>query len=61
MQSVHIIDGRVKHALLLEILTDAGVGTVIPRQLSAAHKALLVVSAAARLARIAAQGLLDRS
>lgn len=27
--SVHIIDGRVKHALLLEILTDAGVGTMI--------------------------------
>jgi len=24
----HIIDGRVQHALLLEILTDAGVGTV---------------------------------
>lgn len=29
VQSVHIIDGRVKHALLLEILTDAGVGTMI--------------------------------
>ncbi|WP_018152607.1 acetylglutamate kinase [Leeia oryzae] len=27
--SVHIIDGRVKHALLLEILTDVGVGTMI--------------------------------
>lgn len=27
--SVHIIDGRVPHALLLEILTDAGVGTMI--------------------------------
>ncbi|OWY37961.1 acetylglutamate kinase [Xenophilus sp. AP218F] len=27
--SVHIIDGRVKHALLLEILTAAGVGTMI--------------------------------
>jgi acetylglutamate kinase len=26
---VHIIDGRVEHALLLEILTDAGVGTMI--------------------------------
>jgi len=27
--SVHIIDGRVEHALLLEILTDQGVGTLI--------------------------------
>ena len=26
---VHIIDGRVEHALLLEILTDHGVGTMI--------------------------------
>ena len=25
----HIIDGRVKHAVLLEILTDEGVGTLI--------------------------------
>ncbi len=29
VESVHIIDGRVKHALLLEVLTDAGVGTMI--------------------------------
>jgi len=29
VRSVHIIDGRVEHALLLEILTEAGVGTVI--------------------------------
>ena len=29
VKSVHIIDGRVEHALLLEILTDAGVGTLI--------------------------------
>ncbi len=27
--SVHIIDGRVEHAVLLEVFTDAGVGTVI--------------------------------
>jgi acetylglutamate kinase len=27
--SAHIIDGRVPHALLLEIFTDAGVGTLI--------------------------------
>jgi acetylglutamate kinase len=29
VNSVHIIDGRVEHALLLEILTDRGVGTLI--------------------------------
>ena len=28
-KSCHIIDGRVPHALLLEVLTDEGVGTVI--------------------------------
>lgn len=29
VKSCHIIDGRVEHALLLEILTDQGVGTLI--------------------------------
>jgi acetylglutamate kinase len=29
VKSVHIIDGRVEHCLLLEILTDQGVGTLI--------------------------------
>src|SRR5881396_1473594 len=29
VKSVHVIDGRVEHALLLEILTDEGVGTLI--------------------------------
>ena len=29
VKSVHIIDGRVAHALLLEVLTDQGVGTLI--------------------------------
>jgi acetylglutamate kinase len=29
VRSSHIIDGRVEHALLLEIFTDAGVGTLI--------------------------------
>ena len=29
VKSVHIIDGRVEHALLLEILTSRGVGTMI--------------------------------
>ncbi|HLQ24410.1 MAG TPA: acetylglutamate kinase [Acidiferrobacterales bacterium] len=29
VKSAHIIDGRVEHAVLLEVLTDAGVGTLI--------------------------------
>lgn len=29
VRSAHIIDGRVQHAVLLEILTDEGVGTLI--------------------------------
>jgi acetylglutamate kinase len=32
VESVHIIDGRVEHAVLLEIFTNAGVGTLIRRQ-----------------------------
>ncbi|MGV6807882.1 MAG: acetylglutamate kinase, partial [bacterium] len=28
-RSAHIIDGRVNHAVLLEVFTDAGVGTLI--------------------------------
>ncbi len=32
VRSCHIIDGRVEHALLLEILTDQGVGTLIRNQ-----------------------------
>ncbi len=31
VQTAHIIDGRVKHALLLEVLTKDGVGTLIKR------------------------------
>ena len=27
----HIIDGRVLHAILLEVFTDSGVGTLITR------------------------------
>lgn len=29
VQTAHIIDGRVEHAVLLEVFTDAGVGTAI--------------------------------
>lgn len=31
VHTIHIIDGRVKHALLLEIFTDEGVGTLIQK------------------------------
>jgi acetylglutamate kinase len=27
--SAHIIDGRVEHALLIELLTDEGIGTMV--------------------------------
>jgi acetylglutamate kinase len=29
VKTAHIIDGRVEHALLLEVLTKEGVGTLI--------------------------------
>jgi len=29
VKSTHIIDGRVSHAVLLEVFTDSGVGTLI--------------------------------
>jgi len=32
VRSAHIIDGRVKHALLLDLFTDEGVGTLIRRK-----------------------------
>jgi acetylglutamate kinase len=32
VNKVHIIDGRIKHSLMLEIFTDTGVGTEIVRQ-----------------------------
>jgi acetylglutamate kinase len=28
-QSAHIIDGREPHSLLLELFTDAGIGTMV--------------------------------
>ena len=30
----HIIDGRVHHSLLIELLTDMGVGTMVRREKS---------------------------
>jgi acetylglutamate kinase len=32
VNSAHIIDGRMAHAVLLEILTDRGIGTLITNQ-----------------------------
>ena len=32
VSSAHIIDGRVEHAVMLEIFTDEGVGTLITNQ-----------------------------
>ncbi|MGD2082741.1 MAG: acetylglutamate kinase [Chromatiales bacterium] len=32
VQSAHIIDGRVEHAVMLELFTDEGVGTLIRRR-----------------------------
>jgi len=29
VSQVHVIDGRIKHALLLELFTDSGVGTAV--------------------------------
>ena len=34
VHAVHIIDGRVPHALLIELLTDYGIGTMIKREAS---------------------------
>ena len=31
VESVHILDGRLKHSLLLEIFTDQGIGTVLKK------------------------------
>lgn len=32
VRTAHIIDGRVPHAILIELLTDAGIGTMIHRE-----------------------------
>jgi acetylglutamate kinase len=34
VEKVHLIDGRVKHSMLLEIFTDAGIGTELLRTLN---------------------------
>jgi acetylglutamate kinase len=30
--TAHIIDGRVPHALLIELLTDEGIGTMVKKE-----------------------------
>lgn len=40
VNSAHIIDGRVEHAVLLEIFTDEGVGTLITKDGSIKKKAV---------------------
>jgi len=32
VKKVHIVDGRIKHSLLLEIFTDEGIGTQMIRE-----------------------------
>jgi acetylglutamate kinase len=32
VNSAHIIDGRVPHAVLVELFTDEGIGTLIRRR-----------------------------
>jgi acetylglutamate kinase len=39
VKSSHIIDGRVEHALLLEVLTNEGVGTMIRADGTPSHRA----------------------
>ena len=34
VDTAHIIDGRVAHALLIELLTDEGIGTMVKREQS---------------------------
>ena len=36
VRKVHVIDGRIPHSVLLEIFTDAGVGTEIVREAAGA-------------------------
>jgi acetylglutamate kinase len=38
VRAAHIIDGRVPHALLLEIFTDSGVGSMIVGSFSYNHR-----------------------
>jgi hypothetical protein len=41
---VHIIDGRVRHAVLLELFTDQGVGTEVHRDVAASRAIAVATS-----------------
>ena len=58
VKSAHIIDGRVSHALLLEVLTSSGVGTLIR---GAPRTARTTDKGSDPIELIATQRLTDRS
>jgi acetylglutamate kinase len=48
VKKIHIIDGRLRHSLLLEIYTTSGVGTELVRDSSPSSAAAAVATAAVR-------------
>ncbi|MBL6881234.1 MAG: acetylglutamate kinase, partial [Synechococcus sp. BS30m-G31] len=40
VSAAHIVDGRVSHALLLEVFTDAGIGTMVVGREDHSNKAI---------------------
>ena len=48
VKKIHIIDGRLRHSLLLEIYTTSGVGTEVTRDTAQASAALPAAAATAR-------------
>ncbi|MFM7107300.1 MAG: acetylglutamate kinase [Planctomycetaceae bacterium] len=48
VRKIHIIDGRLRHSLLLEIYTTSGVGTELVRDTALASSATSATAAAAR-------------
>jgi len=38
--STHVIDGRLRHSVLLEVFTDAGVGTEVVERVARTNSAL---------------------
>ncbi|MCH3730669.1 hypothetical protein LZC07_09750, partial [Campylobacter coli] len=38
VKKVHILDGRVKHSLLLEYFTDEGIGTLVGKRMKMNNK-----------------------
>jgi acetylglutamate kinase len=48
VRKIHIIDGRLRHSLLLEIYTTSGVGTELVRDESLASPATAAAATASR-------------